>query len=657
VGAALDVCGGGACLGALTARRSCSRLTRAPHRPALLLLLLLPPTRRDAWAGAPAPKAALPVPKPAPRPTPPPGGGGAARGPRFVLPEPGSLLASAPAIARTGLPQRNARRNRRPVMLAPGEDWGAGSESDEDWGGGGGGGDGDGSPAASSSEGGSDFGDEISDEELPAPAADAPLGPRRGARSAGAAAAPPPPAAAAAAPPAPPPPAAAPPPVRAAPAPLPPPGPPPGDDDSDDDDYNLSDEESDDSDMDEGPARKKRPRGRGRGRGAAAPAAPPPPPKRARRDAGPAPAPAPWVVAARGGGGAMGAPRARKPSPAAAAAAAPAPVAAAAPPADGPSLHPVAGSFVASPRGGDAGAAAAAAARAAALAVAPEAEEDGVGRGAAHDRWLAQAGMVLRDPPAQHLLAAAAVGRLHRCVDERALPRADRALALMLQLLALGVDARRQLRDRRYAMPPPPERALGSVWPQVVDVLAEAALDPAPGDEERERPHGSAEGWQVCTRGGVHGPGACRAGALRPCCGAMPLSRGACEVAHPPPPPHLLAHPQELVAGYKADEVVRKVVQVRRGTRPVVGTGDSRREPVQAASEAARPCRTPLPANRMPSNRPLPPQMLVLDRLCSHDLVSARLLLCLMRESGHWGFRSAVPEYAPFAYSLAGARP
>lgn len=48
------------------------------------------------------------------------------------------------------------------------------------------------------------------------------------------------------------------------------------------------------------------------------------------------------------------------------------------------------------------------------------------------------------------------------------------------------------------------------------------------------------------------------------------------------------------------------------------------------------------------------PQMLILDRLAAHDLVSARLLLTLTRESGHWAFKSAVPEYAPFAYSLAG---
>jgi hypothetical protein len=162
----------------------------------------------------------------------------------------------------------------------------------------------------------------------------------------------------------------------------------------------------------------------------------------------------------------------------------------------------VAGSFVA-PRGGKVAAAAAAAA-AAAVARAPreeaeEGEEDAIGRGGGgvRDRWLAQAGMVLRDPPSQHLLAAAVVGRLHRCVDERVLPRADLALGLLLQLLQLGVDARRQLRDRRYRMPPVPARALGGVWPQLVDALAEGALEPAPDDEEKERAHSSEEGWQV----------------------------------------------------------------------------------------------------------------------------------------------------------------
>ena len=47
--------------------------------------------------------------------------------------------------------------------------------------------------------------------------------------------------------------------------------------------------------------------------------------------------------------------------------------------------------------------------------------------------------------------------------------------------------------------------------------------------------------------------------------------------------------------------------------------------------------------------------MLALDRLAAHDLAGARLLLRLMRESGHWAFARAAPEYAPFAYSLAGA--
>lgn len=409
----------------------------------------------------------------------------AAKRPRAAMP----LLDSAPATARTGLPQRSARHNRRPVALAGGEDWGE-EEDDEDWGGGSGG---------ESSSGGSLDGD-VTDDDHPRPP------PRRAAPPAA------PPAAAQ---------AAAPRPIPAAAPPAPAPAPAAGGrgrksnpygaaagDDSDDDDFEItddSDEEDEIIEEDERPrgGRKRAPRGggaaggRGRGRAAATAAAVA---GEAGADAG---------TAAGGGGGGRGAGRRKQQAP----------------PVGG--LPHVAGSFVA--RGSPAAVAAAAATAAAAPATAPsagaaaarggpdaEAEEDGVGRGAARqDRWLAQAGMVLRDPPAQHLLAAAAVGRLHRCVDERALPRADLALTLMLQLLQLGADARRQLRDRRYAMPPPPERQLADLWPQVVDILAESALDPAPGDEERERAHGSDEGWA------------------------------------------------ELAAGYKADEVVRKVVQVR----------------------------------------------------------------------------------------------
>lgn len=47
-------------------------------------------------------------------------------------------------------------------------------------------------------------------------------------------------------------------------------------------------------------------------------------------------------------------------------------------------------------------------------------------------------------------------------------------------------------------------------------------------------------------------------------------------------------------------------------------------------------------------------QVLVLDRLVSGDLVTARFLLTAMKASKHLGVSQALPEYAPFAYSLAG---
>jgi hypothetical protein len=46
-------------------------------------------------------------------------------------------------------------------------------------------------------------------------------------------------------------------------------------------------------------------------------------------------------------------------------------------------------------------------------------------------------------------------------------------------------------------------------------------------------------------------------------------------------------------------------------------------------------------------------QALVLDRLANGDLLTARTLLQLLLDSKHLQSPAAVPEYAPFAYSLA----
>ncbi len=44
---------------------------------------------------------------------------------------------------------------------------------------------------------------------------------------------------------------------------------------------------------------------------------------------------------------------------------------------------------------------------------------------------------------------------------------------------------------------------------------------------------------------------------------------------------------------------------------------------------------------------------MILERLSSADLVTSRLLLTALRDAQHWTFKQALPEYAPFAYSLA----
>jgi hypothetical protein len=46
-------------------------------------------------------------------------------------------------------------------------------------------------------------------------------------------------------------------------------------------------------------------------------------------------------------------------------------------------------------------------------------------------------------------------------------------------------------------------------------------------------------------------------------------------------------------------------------------------------------------------------QALLLDRLANGDLLTARTLLQLLLDSRHLQSPAAVPEYAPFAYSLA----
>uniref|UniRef100_A0A383VWM1 Negative elongation factor B n=1 Tax=Tetradesmus obliquus TaxID=3088 RepID=A0A383VWM1_TETOB len=198
--------------------------------------------------------------------------------------------------------------------------------------------------------------------------------------------------------------------------------------------------------------------------------------------------------------------------------------------------------------------------------------EDACGANAAHsqDKWLAEAGMVLRDPPAMHMLAAEVADTLHRCMLQRQLPCNVPQLSWLLRLMQLGVAARNSLRESRFVTPPHPARDLHGVWAELLVLLAEGEMEAQPWEQERQRPH--------------------RAAALGTDGQQQQQQRGW----------------QLLVNEYRRQEVVRRVVQA-----------------------------------------------LLLDRLANADLLTARSLLQLLLDSKHLASPAAVPEYAPFAYSLA----
>eukprot|EP00775_Hariotina_reticulata_P013351 gene13351-13479_t len=188
------------------------------------------------------------------------------------------------------------------------------------------------------------------------------------------------------------------------------------------------------------------------------------------------------------------------------------------------------------------------------------------------DRWLAEAGMVLRDPPVLHLLSAQVLDVLYRCMQQGRLPGDAPQLPWLLQLMQLAVVARTSLREAQYSMPPPPTRQLHTVWPELLVMLVAGEMDAQPHDQDRQRCPGSTTGQQQ----------------------SQALQDGSSEGW------------RLLVAEYDKEEVFRKVLQ-----------------------------------------------MSILDRLSNGDLMTAHHLLLLLSSSRHFSSAAAIPEYAPFAYSLA----
>lgn len=129
--------------------------------------------------------------------------------------------------------------------------------------------------------------------------------------------------------------------------------------------------------------------------------------------------------------------------------------------------------------------------------------ESGVGRGDGACAALADAAMVLRDPPVLHLLAHEAVRTLEGCVERQADPGDDPRLGALSKLIAIATGARDALQRLpgggggggsaagvvdacRLVVP----RVMATFFPRLAEAIAEAQLrdsdnedEPVPGDD------------------------------------------------------------------------------------------------------------------------------------------------------------------------------
>ena len=88
-------------------------------------------------------------------------------------------------------------------------------------------------------------------------------------------------------------------------------------------------------------------------------------------------------------------------------------------------------------------------------------------------QWLADAGMVLRDPPVLHLLLHETVRTLEGVVEREAVPKDDPDLAALTKLLAYACGARDLLLESRHAVALSRD-VLEKFYPLLADVILEA---------------------------------------------------------------------------------------------------------------------------------------------------------------------------------------
>lgn len=97
-----------------------------------------------------------------------------------------------------------------------------------------------------------------------------------------------------------------------------------------------------------------------------------------------------------------------------------------------------------------------------------------------HDDYgkvIAEAGMILRDPSALHLIIKQVLHRLPVIFEAQGVPSEDEDLVFLTRLLQLAVGCRQMLKEKRYAFPPVKMELAGDFFAILIGFSMEAALD------------------------------------------------------------------------------------------------------------------------------------------------------------------------------------
>jgi negative elongation factor B len=101
--------------------------------------------------------------------------------------------------------------------------------------------------------------------------------------------------------------------------------------------------------------------------------------------------------------------------------------------------------------------------------------------------------MILRDPPVLHLLLHETCRTLEETVKAELVPKKEKRLKDVTELLAVALGARKTTRDPRPCLPSAPAEAMSEFYPILGELILEASLREARGDlvEEEEEEMGT----------------------------------------------------------------------------------------------------------------------------------------------------------------------